>query len=179
MMKNKVIISIFVLLVLISIATIVNGISLELTPNKTNVKDNEEVEVIISIKDFKREGMQKAIEMTLLYNTDDLEYKKVDWENNWTGTISSDGTGIVATKTGDIDANEDIAHVIYLVKRGKNKNTKITASKILTSSDGDGINVEDTETTINIDKARSSTVIIICSVIFVIIVIMFISRRRK
>lgn len=184
----KKIVSIIILIaVIISFITIsmATEVSMSLKPDKEKVEQAEEVKVSIVVSDFTREGIQKAIEAKIEYDSENLEYKEINWKAGWIGSISTDGTGIAASKSGDLSTQETVAEITYVVRENAKKgNTVITGKEILTSSDGDEVEVSNVETTIKITsngKENSSNVkkIILPICILMTLIIVLIIRYKK
>ena len=143
------------MLILASFATVsmAADVSLSLSPSKTKVEVGQEVKVAITVRNFTREGIQKAIELKLGYENTKLEIKKVEGKNGWTVTTSSDKTGIVVSKNEEVNSSETVAEITFLVKEDATTgSTNITAQNILTSADGDEIEAANTSATIEIIK---------------------------
>lgn len=144
---------IVLMLILAGFATVsmAADVSLNLSPSKTKVEVGQEVKVTVTVSNFTREGTQKAIELKLGCESAKLEIKKVEGKNDWTVTTSSDKTGIVVSKNGDVNNSEIVAEITFLVKENATiGNTSITAQNILTSADGDEEEVANISTTIEI-----------------------------
>ncbi len=126
-------------------------VSVNLSPDKQKVEQGSEVKISVSINGFTREGTQKAIEAKLIYDNEKLQYKDINWNDGWTGSISSDGTGLAANKSTQIDENESIAEITYTVKQNATiGNTSIEIQEVLTSSDGDEVTASNNQTSIEI-----------------------------
>lgn len=143
------------MLILIGIATVVNATdtNIILKPEKEKVEQGSEVKVQLIIKDFGRTGKKYGIEGKLLYEAEKLENVKVINKSNWDKTVSEDGTGLVFSKSEAVEKDEVIAEITFKAKEtaelGK---TKVTLSKINTSTDGDEIEVNNIETEMEIVK---------------------------
>ncbi len=157
----KKIVSILILIALIiSCATISRAAdaSMSLSPDKTKAEKGAEVKVSIIINNFTREGTQKAVEAKITYDNQKLEYKGINWGEDWTGEISGDGTGMAANKSVELSTQEKVAEITYTVKENAEiGNTVITADEIITSSDGDEVSANSVSTTIEIVEADGNT----------------------
>lgn len=156
----KKIVKIFlILLMLISFATIVNATEASISLNSENkeIEQRSEIKVQLIINDFGRTGSMNALEGKMEYDAEKLNYKKVEYKNGWGGQITADGTGMALNKSGTIEKNEVIAEITYEVKEtaelGK---TKISLTNITTSTDGDEVEVNNTETEVEIVKKGST-----------------------
>ena len=174
-------ICIIILILCITTISMATNLSVSLNSDKTTVSKGEEVKIEISIKDFTRQGNQKAIEAKLEYDSEKLEYKNIDWKEGWTGVISTDGTGIATTKSGKISEDEPIVEITYLVKdNAKKGNTTIKIKEVLTSSDGDSVEANDAEVIISILGSNIGIIKIILPVCLIIfIIVLFCVRRKK
>lgn len=148
------------MLILIGIATVVNATdtNIILKPEKEKVEQGSEVKVQLIIKDFGRTGKKYGIEGKLLYEAEKLENVKVINKSNWDKTVSEDGTGLVFSKSEAVGKDEVIAEITFKAKEtaelGK---TKVTLSKINTSTDGDEIEINNIETEMEIVKKEEQT----------------------
>lgn len=116
------------------------------------VAPGQEVKVTIDVKDFTRNGDNKAIEAKISYDANVLEYKSKTAGSGWNVT-SSDGTSIVASKGETVSAQESVVTLVYTVKSSTTeKNTIISVTDILTSSDGDEESAKDVSKSITIEK---------------------------
>ena len=144
-----------IILMLISFATIVNAadVTMSLKPEKEKIEQGSEIKVQLIIKDFGRTGNMNALEGKIVYETEKLNYKKIEYKNNWGGQVTEDGTGMTLNKSGTIEKDEVVAEITYEVKEtaelGK---TKVALTNINTSTDGDEIEVNNIETEMEIVK---------------------------
>lgn len=149
-----------IILMLISFATVVNATdaNIILKPEKEKVEQGSEVKVQLIIKDFGRTGSMNALEGKIVYETEKLNYKKIEYKNSWSGTVTEDGTGMALTKSETIGKDEVVAEITYEVKEtaelGK---TKVALTNINTSTDGDEIEVNNIETEMEIVKKGDQT----------------------
>ena len=157
----KRLISILILIaIIVSIATISNAeeASITLIADKEKLEKGEELKVSIIINNFTREGQQKAVQAKIAYDNQKLEYKGINWGEDWTGEISGDGTGMAANKSVELSTQEKVAEITYTVKENAEiGNTVITADEIITSSDGDEVSANSVSTTIEIVEADGNT----------------------
>lgn len=181
-MKKIVRVIMLVMLMISSFTTITMAanVSMSLNTDKEKIKNDEELKVIIEVKDFIREGTNNAIEAKIDYDKTKLDYSSIKWKMGWTGNISSDGTGFVGMKSEKVEQDEMVAEIIYKVKSDAEKgNTIISINKILTSSDGDEVKANNVETVIEIIDNTKINNYIICFVIVIIIVIYVAYRKYK
>ncbi len=149
-----------IILMLISFATIVNAadVTMSLKPEKEKIEQGSEIKVQLIIKDFGRTGNMNALEGKIVYETEKLNYKKIEYKNNWGGQVTEDGTGMTLNKSGTIEKDEVVAEITYEVKEtaelGK---TKVALTNINTSTDGDEIEVNNIETEMEIVKKEEQT----------------------
>ena len=149
-----------IILMLISFATIVNAadVTMSLKPEKEKIEQGSEIKVQLIIKDFGRTGNMNALEGKIVYETEKLNYKKIEYKNNWGGQVTEDGTGMTLNKSGTIEKDEVVAEITYEVKEtaelGK---TKVALTNINTSTDADEIEVNNIETEMEIVKKEEQT----------------------
>lgn len=153
MKKVLCIIALIVLIASYATFSMAAELSISLSPNKQKVEQGAEVKVSITLNGFTRQGNQKAVEAKVVYDEKKLEYKNISWNNGWTGSISTDGTGLAANKSGQVSDSETIAEITYLVKENATLGTsEISVRDVLTSSDGDEVTVSNGQTSIEIVK---------------------------
>ena len=149
-----------IILMLISFATIVNAadVTMSLKPEKEKIEQGSEIKVQLIIKDFGRTGNMNALEGKIVYETEKLNYKKIEYKNNWGGQVTEDGTGMTLNKSGTIEKDEVVAEITDEVKEtaelGK---TKVALTNINTSTDADEIEVNNIETEMEIVKKEEQT----------------------
>lgn len=155
------------IVIIISLATISMAaeVSMSLSPDADKVQLGNEVKVRFLAKDFTREGTEKAIEAKIEFDSEKLEYKSVNWNNGWTGNFSTDGTGMVAQKSSQVTANEVVVEIVYKVKDNATLgSTIIKASDILTSADGDEVEVASCQTSIEIKEKEQPQQVTLSSI---------------
>ncbi len=176
----KKIVTVIIFILCITTISMASNVSVSLSSDKTNVKKGEEVKIKISIKNFTREGTQKALEAKLEYDSEKLEYKSVNWKEGWSGVISTDGTGIAIAKSEEVNEDETIAEITYLVKENVEKgNTNVKIKEILTSANGDSVEADDAEVTISILGSNIGIIKIILPVCLIIFIILLFCVRCK
>ena len=152
---KRIISALIVIMIILSLTTISKAaeVSVSLNPEKEKVEAGTEIKVSLIVNNFTRTGTQKAIEAKVEYDNTKLEYKSVSWNNGWTGNISTDRTGMTATKSSEVKESEVIAEITYLVKaEAEEGKAEIKASQIITSAEGDEVEASDTKTEIEIVK---------------------------
>ncbi len=169
--------------IIVSIATISNAeeASITLSANKEKLEKGEELKVSIIINNFTREGQQKAVQAKIAYDNQKLEYKQANWGDGWAGIISTDGTAIVATKAEEVGTQENLVEITYVAKENaKAGNTTVAAKEILTSSDGDEVEIADVEKQLEIlGKSSFNLILVICIILIIIVIIIIIYNKSK
>lgn len=151
MKKILSIIALVLMIISISTITMATDVSVSLRAEKQEVEKGAEIKITIGANGFTREGANKAIEGKIEFDSEKLKYETITWQNGWTGTVSTDGTGLTAMKSVEVGETENIAIITYKVKQDVEEgNTKIELKEILTSADGDEVAASDVETTIKI-----------------------------
>ncbi len=157
-MKKVVSIITLIILIMISTVSMAADASLNISFDNSKVEAGDEIKTSLTVKDFTRDGDNKAIELKLSYDTTKLEYKSISWKNSWTGTISSDKTGVVASKTGEVSSSETVAEITFKVKESTAVgNISISASDIVTSADGDELQSANASGSFEVVKLSSPT----------------------
>lgn len=152
---KRIISALIVVITILSLTTISMAaeLSVALNSEKEKVEQGTEIKISLIVNNFTRTGTQKAIEAKVEYDNTKLEYKGITWTNGWTGSVSADETGIVASKSSEVKESEVIAEITYFVKtEAEEGKTEIKASQILTSADGDEVEANDTKAEIEIVK---------------------------
>lgn len=152
---KKILSIVIIVLIMLGINTIsmASELKLRLNLQEEKVETGAEIKVNIGIDNFTRKGDAKAIEFKLGYDKQRIEYKEINFKNGWIGSCISDG--IVASKSGKVSQEEIIAEVIFIVKEdAKEGSAKIEAKKILTSSDGDEVEVSNEELILEIPEKK-------------------------
>ena len=150
--------TLILVLIMISFATLsmAANVSVSLKANKEKVEVGDKVTIAVKVNNFTREGEQKAIEAKLEYDTSKLEYESKGKANDWSVTLSSDKTGLVASKEGEVKESETVVELTFKVKEDATVGTTdIKIKDILTSADGDEEAATDQKATIEIVKKGS------------------------
>ncbi|MGN1299500.1 MAG: cohesin domain-containing protein [Candidatus Scatovivens sp.] len=142
-----------ILLWCMTITCMASGVSMSLNTDKSKVQSKENFTIKISVNNFVRPGEQKAVEAKLEYNKNIFEFQNINWCSNWIGSISSDKTGIVASKSGNVTQTETIAEITFKVKESAQVgNSAIKIKNVLTSSNGDEVTAPENQIYLEVYK---------------------------
>ncbi len=178
-MKKRILFLLVFFITLYSVISLANNTELIIKPDKTKLKPEEEVTFLVSMSKEIKEGNQNAVQLTLQYDQEMLQFKNIEWQNNWTGIISRDKTGIVATKEVDMNEDQGIFKITYIVKKdAKSRRTKVNAKNIIISIDNNEIKCDDIETAVKI-KGGNLFIIIIISIVIIIAIIILLKKIKK
>lgn len=137
-MKKIVIILSLILTIFAASVSYVNATTCEIAmaASKTNFNKGEEIVVSVSLAKLKSDVGIIALDGTLEYDKQNLEYVKMEGQNGWSTPVYNSSNGkFVTDKNAFATKNETVFKIIFKVKQTQKQNQVITL-KDVTVADG-------------------------------------------
>jgi len=151
-MKKIYIVSILIILSIVSIVGTVYAASAVVTMKSSTkeCKKGEEVTFEVKLSNIDNEKGIIALGGTIVYNKNELEFKKISNAENWSTSYNSDNGTFAADRSDRTKEAETVFNITFKVIAKEKNNVNVTLSN-LEASGGDGaIKISDTSASVNI-----------------------------